>query len=82
VEPKVVLAALRDALAEAEEFVGLMPTRVAGLLFLREGRVVQPDPERLAEYETHAGRRRGHWPWSVEISGAMLESYGGRDSDG
>jgi hypothetical protein len=52
-----------------------MPTDKVGLLFLKDNRVVQPDPDRLDEYQTHAGRRRGHWPSSSEISHAMLEHY-------
>jgi hypothetical protein len=52
-----------------------MPTEKAGVLFLSGAQVVQPDPSRLEEYETHAGRRRGQWPTSVEISAAMLERY-------
>jgi hypothetical protein len=52
-----------------------MPTENAGLLFLKGGHVVQPDPSRLGDYQTHAGRRRGQWPTSAEISTAMLEHY-------
>ncbi len=66
---------LRAALKEAEAFVVQMPTSKAGLLFLKDGKVVQPDPTRLDDYETHAGQRRGHWPSSYEISAAMLERY-------
>jgi len=70
-----VLRRLRAALDEAEQFVSEMPTDKAGLLFVKDGRVVQPDPERLEEYETHAGRRRGQWPSSFEIESAMFERY-------
>ena len=52
-----------------------MPTEKAGILFLKDGRVVQPDPGRLQEYQTHGGRRRGQWPTSSEITAAMLERY-------
>ena len=52
-----------------------MPTEKAGLLFLKDGHVVQPDPERLADYRTHAGARRGQWPANSEIASAMLERY-------
>ena len=73
--PADILRRLRAALDEAEDFVRLMPTDKAGLLFLRDGNVVQPDPARLADYQTHAGQRFGHWPTSAEISAAMLELY-------
>ena len=71
-----VARAIRAALFEAEAFVEQMPTDKAGLLFLENGKPVQPDPARLADYETHAGSRRGLWPSSSEIGSAMLESYG------
>jgi hypothetical protein len=67
---------LREILSEAETFVTRMPTDQAGLLFLKDGQVVQPDPARLQDYQTHAGQRRGHWPSSLEICSAMLERYG------
>jgi hypothetical protein len=66
---------LRDALDEAERFVARMPTDKAGLLFMKEGQVVQPDPDRLDDYETHSGSRGGHWPIDPEIQRAMLERY-------
>ncbi len=70
-----VLARLRSALDDAEAFVRHMPTEKIGLLFLTDGEIVQPDPDQLDNYETHAGRRRGHWPSSNEITNAMLEGY-------
>lgn len=75
IDHKAFYARLRDVLDEAEAFVMRMPTEKAGLLFLKDGKVVQPDPEKLDAYETHAGQRRGHWPSSAEISKAMLEHY-------
>lgn len=75
IDPKDTTRRLRAALDEAETFVAKMPTEKTGLLFLNQGRVVQPNPARLGEYQTHAGQRRGHWPTSPEISAAMLEFY-------
>jgi len=66
---------LRQALDDAAAFVTRMPTEKSGLLFLQAGEVVQPDPDRLDRYQTHAGQRRGHWPSSPEISAAMFERY-------
>jgi hypothetical protein len=62
----------RAALEEAEAFARAMPAGKEGLLFLKEGRPVQPDPERLDLYVEHAGQLRGHWPSSSEIGGTML----------
>jgi hypothetical protein len=66
---------LREVLSEAEAFVTRMPTDKVGLLFLKEGRVMQPDPDRLEVYQTHAGKTRGQWPTSIEITTAMFEHY-------
>jgi hypothetical protein len=74
-DPKAMTRQLWAILEEAEAFVARMPTEKAGLLFLEGGRVVQPDPERLGDYHTHAGQRQGHWPSSPEIATAMLERY-------
>jgi hypothetical protein len=74
-DPKDITARLRAALDAAEAFVTRMPTDKLGLLFLEAGEVVQPDPDRLDEYQTHAGQRRGQWPSSPEISSAMFARY-------
>jgi hypothetical protein len=75
IDPKTFHARLREILDEAEAFVLRMPTEKIGLLFLKDGKVVQPDPNHLDDYTTHAGQRRGHWPSSMEISAAMFEHY-------
>jgi len=78
IDPAATMTRLREVLSEAEAFVSRMPTEKAGLLFLKEGHVVQPDPDRLEKYQTHAGKRRGHWPSSLEITAAMFEEYNQR----
>jgi hypothetical protein len=60
VDPATTMTRFRQALDEAEAFVVRMPTEKVGLLFLKDGKVVQPDPDHLDEYVTHAGQRRGH----------------------
>lgn len=75
IDPDQVLARLREALDEAEEFVARMPTDRFGALFLKDGEVVQPDPERLENYQEHHGHRGGQWPSDPEIMRAMLERY-------
>jgi hypothetical protein len=74
-DPAAVTAQARAALDQAEGFVARMPTEKMGLLFLKGGEVVQPDPDRLDEYETHAGQCGGHWPSDPDIQRAMLERY-------
>jgi hypothetical protein len=74
-DPHVMVTRLRAALDEAEAFVTRMPTDKMGLLFLQSGKVVQPDPDHLEAYTTHAGHRRGQWPASPEITAAMFEHY-------
>ncbi len=75
VDPVATMTRFREILDEAEAFVVRMPTEKVGLLFLKDGKVVQPDPDCLDDYATHAGQRRGHWPTSSEITTAMLEHY-------
>lgn len=75
IDPKDISMRLRAALDDAEAFVMRMPTEKMGLLFLKDGQVVQPDPDRLQDYQTHAGQRRGQWPSSSEITAAMFEHY-------
>jgi hypothetical protein len=74
-DPAAVAVKLRAIFEDAEAFVARMPSGKAGLLFLQNGAAVQPDPDRLEKYETHAGQRRGAWPSSPEIMAAMLERY-------
>ncbi len=74
-DPKDITGRLRAALEEAEAFVSKMPTEKAGMLFLKNAQVVQPDPARLQDYQVHAGARRGQWPTNSEITSAMLEWY-------
>lgn len=76
IDAGAVSTALRGALTAADTFVRAMPAGHEGLLFLENGRVVQPDPTRLDAYLAHAGQRRGHWPGSSEIASAMLDAAG------
>jgi hypothetical protein len=71
-----ISTALRTALTSAGEFVRAMPAGREGLLFLQNGRPMQPDPMHLDAYIGHAGQRQGHWPGSSEIASAMLNSAG------
>ncbi len=73
IDPKAFYARLRAVLDEAEAFIARMPTEKIGLLFLKDGKVVQPDPDHLDAYATHAGQRLDHWPSSPEITVAMFE---------
>jgi hypothetical protein len=74
VDAAVVSREVREALNEADSFVRSMPAGKEGLLFLADGRPVQPDPRNLDRYAEHAARRRGHWPASSEIASAMLKN--------
>jgi hypothetical protein len=75
VDPAATMTRFWKLLSEAEAFVTRMPTEKVGLVFLKDGLVVQPDPDRLEDYQTHAGQRRGQWPSTAEITAAMLERY-------
>jgi hypothetical protein len=73
IDPADVTSRLQVALDDARNFVTRMPTDKAGLLFLDNGVVVQPDPDHLERYETHSGQRGGHWPSGIEINSALNE---------
>ncbi len=74
VDAAEVLRRLRRILAEAEAFVRAMPVGKEGLLYLKDGKPIQPEPQNLASYVEHAGRRRGYWPSSSAIGSAMLQT--------
>jgi hypothetical protein len=81
IDPAATMQKLRAALDEAEQFVMAMPSDKAGLLFLKDGRAVQPDPNALDQTLEHRGQRRGHWPTSPDIARAMLERYTANSRD-
>ena len=64
IDAGLIARRMRMALEEAETFVRRMPSDKEGLLFLKNGKPVQPDPENLSCYTEHAGQRRGIWPSS------------------
>jgi hypothetical protein len=66
---------LRAALDAAADFMRTMPAGKEGLLFLQDGKPVQPDPRQLESYIELAGKRHGVWPGSPEIGSAMLDRY-------
>jgi hypothetical protein len=63
---------LRAALEQAETFVRAMPAGKEGLLFLHDGKPVQPNPAKLHSYQERAGARFGLLPISSEIGSEML----------
>lgn len=75
VDPDAIAIRWRAALDEAEVFVRAMPVGKEGLLFLKNGAPVQPDPRNLAACVEHAGRRAGHWPSTSEIASEMLRNH-------
>jgi hypothetical protein len=75
VDAGAIARRLRAALGSAEGFVRAMPAGKEGLLFLKDGQAIQPDPAKLSDYTEHAGSRRGHWPSSPEIGSAMLDRF-------
>jgi hypothetical protein len=76
IDAAAVARKLRAALDDADSFVRSMPPGKEGLLFLKDGVPVQPDPAHLDEYTELAGKRHDVWPGSSEIGSAMLERYG------
>jgi hypothetical protein len=82
-DPKLITEKVRNALDAAEAFAARMPTDRLGVVFLdRAGRIAEPDPTRLDDFVEHAGKRRGHWPSSQEITQAMFARLYGSDTSG
>jgi hypothetical protein len=51
ISPETIVPKIRAMLDAAEAFVVRMPSDRVGTLFLKDGKPVQPDPERPGEYE-------------------------------
>ncbi len=62
-------------LDSAEKFISAVPSEAIGVVFLHEGKAVQPDLAVLEHYQRCEGAVGGVWPSSHEISSAMLERY-------
>lgn len=73
VDAAIVARRLREALEEADAFVRAMPVGTEGLVFIKDGIPVQPDPEHLGNCVGQPGQRGGHWPSSSDIGSAMLD---------
>lgn len=58
---------LTAALLDAREFIERMPGEAVGLAFLKDGRVVQPDPARLGDYQQRQATRGGVWPMAPTV---------------
>ena len=74
-DPAHVLRELSAAVERAEGFVASMPSEEVGTIYLDTitGIPVQPDPARLDVYLRHLPQRKGHWPSSSDMTGAMLD---------
>lgn len=77
IDAAAVARRFRRILDEADVFVRAMPVGREGLVFLKDGVPVEPDPASLGAYQSLSGTRRGHWPSSPDIAGAMID----RESD-
>lgn len=75
IDPRALHRRIRSMLDDAEQFISRMPSEAVGVLFLENGKPVQPDTQALEKYQRHAGAPGGVWPTSPEISAAMLERY-------
>ncbi len=67
---------IRAMIEDAEDFIAKLPSDAVGVVFMEGDRAVQPDVNRLDNYQRNPGAPRGHWPSSPEIARAMLERYG------
>ncbi len=74
-DPPALHRRIRNMIEDAERFISRVPSDAVGVLFLKNGKPVQPDLEALETYQRHAGTPGGIWPTSPEISAAMLERH-------
>jgi hypothetical protein len=75
IDPPDLHRRIRSMIEDAERFISRVPSDAVGVVFLKNGKPVQPDLETLETYQRHAGAPGGIWPTSPEISAAMLERY-------
>ena len=67
----------RQKIKDAEAFIATITEKDLGVLFLENGRPVQPDLQRLSMYERHTPTDGGHWPFSRDIEPELLaQRYG------
>jgi hypothetical protein len=72
-------ARIRAMMESAEKFLASLPSDSVGYIFLENGAAVEPDLAAPERYVRRGGSRRGIWPSSDNISGAMLTRYTDRD---
>lgn len=53
---------LKFALADAQDYVARVPSEACGFVYLDGDRIVQPDPDRLSDYERRPASVGGVWP--------------------
>jgi hypothetical protein len=73
IDPVAVTASLRSALDQAEAFIARMPTEKPVSYSSRAPKSYSRTPAHYTNTQTHAGRRRGHWPTNPEVNSAMFE---------
>lgn len=67
-----ILKGVRAALDRAELFAAAMPSAAAGLLFLKDGMPVQPDPAHLDEFDHRAASPGGLVPVDPAVVSDLL----------
>lgn len=67
---------IRGMIEDAERFIAKLPSDAVGVIFMEGEKPVQPDVNKLGEYQRNPGALVGLWPSPPEISRAMLERYG------
>ena len=70
---------VRVMLEKAAQFISRIASDAVGVVFLDNGKPVQPELQTLEKYQRHSGAPGGVWPSSPEIGSAMLERYRGEE---
>jgi len=74
-DPSGLHRRIRAMIEDAEAFLKELSSDDVGIVFMKDGRVMQPDPSQRSHYVRHRPAPRGSWPSSSEIGTAMLERY-------
>lgn len=58
---------LKAAIADADAFIEAMPAEEAGRVYLKQGRVIQPDPKTCGLVDSRGATRGGVWPIATSL---------------
>ncbi len=73
VDARAILTEFKVIVKQAEIFVASMPAQTVGAFFMKENKIVSPNPQKLDQYTLHRGSNKGAWPSSSLIMSEMIQ---------